>query len=151
MKKLLTILMLVGFSFHAFSQEDKFEGPSQTAKGKVAIDVNTTLGSIGGVLGGSGTSFLLSSSEGSTIYNFGAEVGIFAANNMAFKLGFAYGDFDGFNLFSYKLGLKYYIISRIPFQIDFNGQAGKEIYGDEKAAYIGLQAGYAIFIGDMVS
>jgi hypothetical protein len=151
MKKTLIIIMLFGFPFFASAQEDQTNDRQQTAKGSFVIDANTTLGSFGGILGGSGTSFLLTSADGTTIWNIGAEVGFFASNDFAFKLGLGYGDYDGISLFSYKIGLKYYIISRIPFQVDFSGQAGNDFFGDEKPGYIGLQAGYAFFLGDMVS
>lgn len=128
-----------------------------TAKGNVVIDANTTIGSYGGFFGGSGTSFFLSSSDGTTIWNIGAEIGFFVADNLAIKLGLGYGSikFEGSdgssNLFSYKLGLKYYIVSKVPFQVDYSGQSGEDFFGDEKPSYLGLQAGYAFFIGDMVS
>ena len=42
-------------------------------------------------------------------------------------------------------------MSRVPFQVDFSSQSGDDFFGEEKPSYLGLQGGYAIFIGDMVS
>lgn len=144
--------MLMCFSLFALAQEDQTKGIIQITKRRIVIDANTTVGAIGGIIiGGNGTSFLLSKSEGSTIWNIGAEVGYFALDNLAIKFGLGYGIFDDFRLFSYKLGLKYYIVSRVPFQIDFSGQSSEDFFGDENPSYLGLQAGFAFFIGNMVS
>lgn len=146
MKKLALVFIALGLSSYAFSQNE------QTMKGGVVIDANTTLGSIGGIgLGGSGTSFLLTSSDGTTIWNIGAEIGYFAADNLAIKIGFGFGDFDGSSIISYKFGAKYYVTGSIPIQIDFSGQGGDDFFGDEKPSYLALQGGYAFFLGDMVS
>ena len=87
MKKLLIVIMVMGFSFFALAQEDQTAGIIQITKGTVVIDANTTLGSIGGIIGGSGTSFLLSKVDETTIWNIGAEVGYFAIDNLAIKFG----------------------------------------------------------------
>lgn len=151
MKKILIIIMLFGIPFFACAQEDQTNDRLQTAIGSFAIDANTTFTSLGGIFGGNGTSFTLSSSDGMVIWNIGAEVGYFVTDNFALKFGLGYGDFDGSSYFSYKLGLKYYIAGRAPIQIDYSGQTGEDWFGDEKPSYLGLQAGYAIFLGDMVS
>ena len=152
MKKLILVFMVMSFSFYALSQDEQSEDRTHTDKGKFVIDANTTLSSIGGIsIGGGGTSFLLTSVEGTTIWNIGAEVGYFVIDDFTIKVGFGYGDVDGSSLVSYKFGAKYYATSSIPIQIDFSGQGGEDIFGTEKPFYLGLQAGYAIFIGDMVS
>lgn len=143
--------MLLGISFGMYAQDEQAANRSHTEKGKVVIDANTTLGSIGGIFGGSGTSFILTSVDGATYWNLGAEVGFFVADDFAIKLGFGYGDYDGSSLVSYKLGAKYYVAGNFPFQVDYSGQGGEDIFGTEKPSYLGLQGGYAIFIGDMVS
>jgi hypothetical protein len=151
MKKIILVLMVMSISFYAASQDEQVANGGHTDKGKFVIDANTTLGSIGGIIGGSGTSFLLSSVDGTTIWNIGAEVGYFVIDDLAIKVGFGYGDLDGSSIVSYKFGAKYYAIGSIPIQIDFSGQGGEDIFGTETPSYLGLQAGYAIFIGDMIS
>ena len=69
---------------------------------------------------------------------------------LAIKLGLGFGgtsvdSVDG--TFSYKIGAKYYINSMIPVQVDYSGAS----QGDFDSSFLGLQAGYAIFLGDMVS
>jgi hypothetical protein len=151
MKNLSVFILLLGISLGTYAQDEQTTKGTHTAKGKFVIDANTTLGSVGGVLAGSGTSFILSSADGTTIWNIGAEVGFFVADDFAIKVGFGYGDFDGSSLISYKVGAKYYVASSFPFQVDYSGQGGEDIFGSEKPSYLGLQGGYAFFIGDMVS
>ena len=143
--------MVMSISFYAVSQDEQSGDRLHTAKGNVVVDANTTLGSIGGILGGGGTSFLLTSVDGTTFWNIGAELGFFVIDDLALKFGFGFGDYDGSNLVSYKLGAKYYVGGNIPFQADYSGQGGEDIFGTEKPSYLGIQGGYAFFIGDMVS
>lgn len=152
MKKSVFIILIALFiPTFILAQNGQITSGGHTNEGKFVIDVNTTLGSIAGMgIGGAGTSFLLTTAEGSTIWNIGAEVGYFVADDLAIKVGLGYGDFDGGTFVSYKLGAKYYVANRIPIQIDFSGQGGN-LYDSEKPSYLGLQAGYAFFIGDMVS
>ena len=152
MKKIILITMLLGFSLGTYAQDEQVANGGHTDKGKFVIDANTTLGSIGGIgIGGGGTSFLLTSVEGTTIWNIGAEVGYFVIDDLAIKAGFGYGDLYGRSLVSYKFGAKYYAASSILIQIDLSGQGGKDYFFTVKPSYLGFQAGYAFFIGDMVS
>ncbi len=139
MKKLLLVIAIVAAGFTANAQESN----GQTAKGKFLIEGNT---GFGGAHAAS-TGFYLSSSDGNTAYNLGLEGGYFVMDDLAVKVGLGYGDqgIDGVDgNFSYKVGAKYYISSIIPVQIDYSGNTND-------ASYLGLQAGYAIFLGDMVS
>ncbi len=51
--------------------------------------------------------------------------------------------------FSYKIGAKYYINSMIPIQLDLTGASLKD--KPENPLWLGVQGGYAIFVGDNVS
>lgn len=77
MKNLSVFILLLGISLGTYAQEEQTNKGTHTAKDNVVIDVNTTLGSIGGIFGGNGTSFLLTSIDGTTYWNIGAEVGFF--------------------------------------------------------------------------
>mgnify|MGYP000321330261 CR=1 FL=1 len=143
MKKVLLVIAMVAAGFTANAQD------GQTAKGKFLIEGNT---GFGGAHAAS-TSFSLTNEsfpgggDSVTTYNFGLEGGSFVMDALAVKLGLGFGgtSVDGVDsTFSYKIGAKYYINSMIPVQIDYAGNTND-------ASYLGLQAGYAIFLGDMVS
>jgi len=125
----------------------------QTSKGKWLIEANTGFSSGGGELGliqhTANTGFGLVSVDDTTIWSLGAEGGYFLMDDLALKAGLGYSDYDGQSVFSYKLGAKYYIISQIPVQIDVNGASLKDF--DENPLWLGLQGGYAIFLGENVS
>ncbi len=144
MKKLLFIIITCGIALAGYSQA------TQTQMGNLAVDANTTFGTIGGsALGGTG--FLLNNIDGTTIWNIGGEAGYFLQDNLAAKVGLGFGDFDGSTIFSYKIGVKYYVNGMIPAQIDFWGQSGDDFFPADKPTFIGIQAGYAFFIGEIVS
>ncbi len=140
-------LMAFGFA----NAQEKASG--QTAKGKWLIEANTGFGGAHSA----DTSFKFDSSDGNTTWNIGAEGGYFVANNLAVKLGLGYADLgdagglleDNITAFTYKVGVKYYIESMIPVQVDYSGASYKD--ADENPSYVGLQAGYAIFLGNNVS
>lgn len=139
MKKfILSAMAVMAFSF-ANAQE-------QTAKGKWLIEANTGFGA-----GVGSTSFGLSSSDGNTAWNIGAEGGYFVADNLAVKLGFGYGDdgsdFDS-SVFAYKIGAKYYIANKFPVEVSYNGISYE---GGYDPSFVGLQGGYAWFLGSNVS
>ena len=143
MKKVwLTCIMVVGFVFVINAQDT---GP--TSQGKWLIEANTGFGDQ--AAHGASTGFGLSTSDGSTLWSIGFEGGYFIIDDLALKAGLGYTDFDGSNLFSYKLGAKYYIISKIPVQLDITGASISDF--DENPLWLGLQAGYAIFLNDFVS
>jgi hypothetical protein len=132
------------FSFALATGQAK-EG--QVEKGKWLIEVNTGFGERVG-----NTSLSLTTSNGVTSYNIGAEGGYFIKNNLAIKLGLGYGD-DGIQghetPIAYKIGAKYYIKSMIPVELSYNGVGFGE--ADLNPTYLGLQAGYALFLGKNVS
>ena len=138
MRKIIVLALALAISAGTYAQ---------TEEGSFLIEANTSFASIGGVLGG-GTGFTLSSTDGSTIWNIGGEGGYFVKDNLALKFGLGYGDIDGITLFSWRVGAKYYVNNSIPFQVDFTGQNSDELFFGENSTYLGLQGGYAIFIGE---
>lgn len=136
---MFTALAVLGFTF-ANAQE-------QTTKGKWLIEANTGFG-----LGVGNTSLGLWSQDGNTAYNIGAEGGYFVTDNLAIKLGLGYGD-DGSDYasstFAYKVGAKYYAANKFPIEVSYNGVSYEG--ADENPSYIGLQGGYAWFLGKNIS
>ena len=142
-KVIMTIVTVFAFSF-ANAQND-----GQTGDGKWLIEANTNFGAALG----SNTGFSYSNTDGDSEYNIGAEVGYFVIDDLAIKGGLGYGgintDLFDTHVFSYKVGLKYYIASMFPVQVDYSGGVIKDF--NEDPSYLGLQAGYAWFLGSNVS
>ncbi|AXP82005.1 hypothetical protein CJ739_2940 [Mariniflexile rhizosphaerae] len=146
MKKLLLSAVIAVFAMSNVNAQDG----GQTSKGKWLIEANTGFGGGGGLYGHSAnTGFGLTSINGETLWAIGAEGGYFVMDDLAVKVGLGYADFAGESAFSYKLGAKYYISSMIPVQVDFTGSSVDGF--DENPLWLGLQGGYAIFLGDNVS
>ncbi|WP_310556348.1 hypothetical protein [Flavobacterium sp.] len=153
MKKLILSAVAL-FAFGLASAQE------QTAKGKWLIEANTNFGS---QVGGTQISFY--SSDGFSGYNIGAEGGYFVMDNLAIKVGLGYGsqteetvNFLGgvvketFSITGYKVGVKYYVINKIPVELSYNGiSLSDKIPGQKDPSYVGIQGGYAIFLGDNVS
>lgn len=138
MKKIiLSMVAVLAFGF-ANAQE-------QTKKGKWLVEANTNFGAtqVGN------TSFQLASSDGDTYWNLGAEAGYFVMDDLAIKAGLGYGDNGNSNIFSYKLGAKYYLLNKFPLEASFTGASIEDF--DENPSYFGLQGGYAWFVGPNVS
>ena len=144
MKKvwIIAALFIGGFAMNA---QDDGNGP--TSEGRWLIEANTGFGE--GAAQGANTGFGLSSSDGTTIWSIGGEAGLFVIDDLAIKGGLGYTDLDGFSLFSFKLGAKYYINSTIPVQVDLTGASIQD--SDVNPLYLGLQGAYAIFLNDSVS
>lgn len=146
MKSISLALMALVLSMSLIAQHQ------QTSQGNVVIETNNTIGATGGVLGSSGTGFLLTKYENGTIWNIGGEAGYFVAENIALKIGLGYGNYDGSSLLSYMFGLKYYAAGMIPIQVDYSMQKGDDFFFEgETPSYLGFTGGYAFFIGDMIS
>ncbi|KGK28957.1 MULTISPECIES: hypothetical protein [Cellulophaga] len=142
MKKVFLIAAMALFGFGVQAQDEN--GGGQTDMGSWLIEANTGFGAPVGA----NTAFSLTSVDGDTSWSIGAEGGYFVADDLAVKVGLGYAD-NGLNTFSYKIGAKYYISSMIPVQVDYAGASIKDV--DENPSYIGLQGGYAIFLGQNVS
>ncbi len=146
MKKLFFAAAAV-FAF-GFANAQESSNGGQTSKGKWLIEANTGFGS-----GVGSTAFGLTSEDGNTAYNIGAEAGYFVMNDLAVKVGLGFGDNGGDGAGSsataYKIGAKYYIKSMIPVEVSYNGVSYKDF--DENPSYVGIQAGYAWFLGSNVS
>ncbi|MFD0861629.1 hypothetical protein ACFQ1M_05390 [Sungkyunkwania multivorans] len=141
MKKVfLVAVAALGFAFTAQAQDDAAGG--QTDKGKWLIEANTGFGAAHPAA----TGIQFASSDGESTFNIGLEGGYFVMDDLAVKVGLGYN--DAFESFSYKIGAKYYITGMIPVQVDYSG-ASSDLLGD--LSFVGLQGGYAIFLGDNVS
>ncbi len=157
MKK-VTLLLVAVFTFgYANAQDKKMDNNGgQTSQGKWLIEANTGFG--GGTLAHSAnTGFGFSTSDGITDWSVGAEAGYFVIDDFAIKAGLGYSSLESLGslfdekleVFSYKFGAKYYIESMIPVQLDLTGASWQD--ADENPLWLGIQAGYAIFLGDNVS
>ena len=147
MKKLFfTAMAVLAFGFA--------NAQSQISKGSWLIEANTGFGEKVG-----NTSIGLWSEDGRTDYNIGAEAGYFVDDKLALKFGLgfgetsfyddAFGEYYSASNFAYKLGLKYYAAGKFPLEISYNGVNYEDF--DENPSYLGLQAGYAIFLNKNVS
>jgi hypothetical protein len=150
MKKIMVTLgALLVFGIVNAQDKLKSKNEGQTEVGKWLIEANTAFGTPMGAY----TGFGYSDTDGDTEYNVGAEVGYFVIKDLALKVGLGYGgmknDLIDTNIFSYKMGAKYYIDSQIPVQVDYSGATIKDF--DENPSYLGIQAGYAWFLGSNVS
>ncbi len=149
MKKIMLSLTTIVSSFFCTAQDSKMNDGGQTVTGKWLIEANTNFGTPLG----SNTGFSYATTDGDSVYNIGAESGYFVIDNLALKLGLGYGgiktDLIDTSIFSYKFGAKYYVVSQFPLQLDYSGASIKD--ADENPSYFGMQAGYALFLGDNVS
>lgn len=118
----------------------------QTAKGKWLVEANTAFGTTN--VGNTG--FHLSTEDGETSWGLGAEGGYFVADNLAVKAGLGYNDLGhSVNAFAYKVGAKYYLLNKFPLEASYTGASIKD--ADENPSYLGLQGGYAWFVGNNIS
>lgn len=152
MKKIILTMAAV-FAVSFANAQDKKDGASgQTSKGKWLVEANTGFGAVTGA----NTSFGYYSQGDVKAMSLGAEAGYFVMDDLAIKLGIGYNSYDdGFidgSGIAYKLGAKYYIKSMIPVQVDYTAGSG-DLYeiGNESPSYLGIQAGYAWFLGSNVS
>ena len=122
------------------------------SKGHWLVETNTNFG----VLSPSNTYIGFMSSDGTSLFKIGGEAGYFVANNLALKVGLGlttmtgedfYGDSETVSAFNYKVGVKYYIASQFPVQVDFSGISSE---GSSTSA-IGFQGGYAWFVAPNIS
>jgi opacity protein-like surface antigen len=123
----------------------------QTAVGNWLIEANTGFGGDGRVGSGS-TQFKLFSRDGSTLYGIGLEGGYFFMDDLAIKLGLGYegsSESGSNSAFAYKIGAKYYVIRMIPVELSYTGVSVSG--ASQNPSYVGIQAGYAWFLGKNVS
>ncbi len=150
MKRSISLFLLLFIVSLTYSQD-------QLAKGNFALDFNTGLNALseGGITFMQGSTALqLTTIDDYTFYNIGVDGSYFVQDALALKIGFGYGGVkesgeEGYNSFSYRAGLKYYISNMIPFQVDLTGAQIKEM--EDNPMWLGLQGGYAFFLGSNVS
>ena len=124
----------------------------QTQSGTVFFEAGTSqFGDIGKK--NPNTSFILLSSEGSTIYAVGVEGGYFISDNFALKGGLGFTNLDYSSYFAYKIGIKYYLGGQFPVQVDLTGATRPNPGGIEtpEPFWMGIQGGYAFYLNDNVS
>jgi hypothetical protein len=153
MKKII-LSALVVFSFGIANAQDKKDSDGgQTSKGKWLVEANTGFGAIQGA----NTGIYYSSQGDFKAMSIGAEGGYFVMDDLAIKIGLGYNSFDDGTTnaggFAYKIGAKYYIMGNIPVQLDYTGGSGDayKSFSGETPSYLGIQAAYAVFLGDNVS
>ena len=150
MKKIILTAALAVMSLVSLQAQEE-DSAGATSKGKWLIEANTGFGEASTA----NTAFSFVSVDDLTIWTVGAEGGYFIADDLALKAGLGYSrrnfDNDFFeesnSRFNWKVGAKYYIDSKFPFQADLNGSSGDGF----SPLYLGLQGGYALFIADNVS
>lgn len=152
MKKIALTACLMLFCVYCFAQDD--EGSPMT-KGNIVIEVNTGFGEASTA----NTALYIKNGDGGGTYGIGGEFGYFLLDNFALKVGLGYQDPSAddniASEFNWKLGAKYYIASKFPFQADING--AMRTYGDDpvtantSALWFGVQGGYAWLLADNVS
>lgn len=149
MTKKLFILSLILISSFGFSQRKKTNYNNQssqsskssnrtsnnaTSQGNWLIEANTGTGQTGD------TSFSYNEDH---YWSVGAEAGYFVIKDLAIKGGIGYSEVkNSKGEFNFKLGGKYYIISKFPVGLDFTGTSSN---GDTRS-WIGVQGGYAWFL-----
>lgn len=142
-------ILFIGIALASFTVNSQVKSDA-LAEGSLLIEGNTGFGA-GGVGNPANTSFNLFSQDGITTWSLGAEGGYFVIDNLAAKIGLGYNDNDGASSFSYKLGAKYYIVSKFPVQLDVVGASGDDVFPNETPLWLGVQGGYAWFVADNVS
>lgn len=140
MKKVfLLFVLLMSFALNA---------QSNLENAKLATDSgNYTVGLTSTNLG-----FTTANNQGTTV-NVGLNVGYFIDARTAIVVGGGYDAYlsSGYNTnsWTYTAGVKQYIGSVIPVQVDWNGATGNSVHPNKSA--IGLQAGYGWFPAKNIS
>lgn len=160
-----TIISIILFGFACILQlqaQEKKSTAIQTGTWLVESSLNPSVNS-STETPTTGVGFHLSNDSFS--WSVGTEAGYFIANNLALKVGigvsqtrFGVRALDGprsIAQFSYRVGLKYFIGGKFPIQVDFSGVRGT--FGNNSSTYeghnlyVGLQAGYSIFLNDRIA
>jgi hypothetical protein len=99
------------------------------------------------IVGVSATNIGFTNVSGNTNINGGISVGAFAKDNLAVvaNVGYATTNYNGVNTndWFYGGGLRYYVASVIPVQVDWRGSTGSNFHPG--ASFVGVQGGYAWF------
>jgi hypothetical protein len=148
MKKLF-LLAAMAVTMTLSAQKDvAFDKATNAEKGRVAtqsgnhfVGVNT-----------SGLGFT-TVKDGATNVNVGVNAGIFATQNVALvgKVGYGSNHYNGVNTndWNYGAGMKVYLGSVLPIQVDWTGSKGSTV--KPATSYVGTQLGYAWFPFDNFS
>ena len=144
MKKLFTLSMIHFCFIPLFSQNDPIE------KGTFFLETGSSLSSLISTLNIPNTGFGLLIDDGEVTWAIGMEAGFFPVENFALKFGLGYSEFgDFFSIFNYKVGAKYYILGRVPVQIDITGGHIEDV--EDQPLWLGVQGGYAIMLNEQIA
>lgn len=135
MKKVFLLFVLLMSMVTINAQNSLENAKLATSKGNYVVGLNTTN------LGFSNVQ------DSGTNVNVGLNVGYFVDARTAVIFGGGYDAYlsDGLNTnsWTYTAGIKQYLGSVVPVQVDWNGATGNNVHPSKSA--IGLQAGYAWF------
>lgn len=124
--------------------------PVAIQEGSWFLEANTRLGIASGNLGNlPSTGFGLRSVDGNTTWSVGGEGGYFVQDNVALKGGIGFYATENFQAFSYKAGVRYYILDVAPVQLDITGTTSEDF--NDNPLWLGIQGGYAFFLTDAVA
>ena len=150
MKKLILLTLSLFFAMTV---------SAQTEKGNWLFEVGSTPFGENTIMQGNSTGLALFSTDGTTLFSIGAEGGYFVQDNTALKFGLGYTDLDFTTFFTYKFGMKHYANGVVPLQLDITGAVNEDqedFFGGGTVEtpdplWLGLQAGYAAFLGENIS
>lgn len=140
MKRMIFATMIMLMSTFSFAQTNatvttsKENAVEATKSGNKFVGLNTS--SLG-----------FTNTDGVTNTNVGLELGAFAVDNLAVvgTVGYGATTSENFNTndWFYGAGLRYYVGSVLPLQVDWKGSTGNSFH--PSTSYVGFQGGYAWF------
>lgn len=144
MKKSIILSLFLFSTISLFSQRETYTEDLFTRKGRVLVETGYNL--IGGI-GAGGTGFTSYSQNDETITSIGAEGGYFITEDLALKIAISAITANDNTLSSTAIGLKYYIIGKIPVDLTY----GRLSNGDDSAGLGNFSVGYAVGLADNIT
>ena len=155
MKKTIIIAFSILLSTSLCYAQD--EEMKNTRKGSFLIEVNTGFGEASEA--NTSMIFRKKSTSDQVEWAAGGEAGYFIIDDLALKLGLGYSDLGSDDNiageFHWKFGAKYYLIGKVPIQLDINGS--RRTFGDDPIIldqypiWVGIQVGYAFMVAENIS
>jgi hypothetical protein len=140
MKKMILALAMTLTTVFSFAQTTEVK-PTTRENAVSATSSGTTF------VGVDASSIGFTNVDGVTNVNVGLTAGSFATQNLAVVVSTGYStslsDEVRTNDWYYGAGLKYYVASVLPIQVDWRGYSGNSF--DTPASFVGVQGGYAWF------
>lgn len=145
MKTLFFTLLLLSFGIQSVFAQDDDRGPTDV--GRFLVETSTSFSAISEIpLLGTGLSLFYF--DGEIEGTLGGEMGYFVADNLAVKVGLGLSTFD---IYSSKLGVKYYGFNFIPVQVDLTVNANDFDQDFISSTWFGAQVGYAAFLNKNIT